>query len=219
MCFCNVGISIAGVSSWSSVRHPIKSVNCIWRSIGFAGSCISGANHLDATCAVIGVTISLLRRSGDPLRVVGGCLRRKGRGFLVVCRSCHSWGSRLRLSRLAPWCTWYLCRSGCPLLWVWFHMFLFLCWSQGRSVGAACFYSCFRPEVGCLMCLWAKYMVRVSKHHCGQTFSTYLGRWEGRSPVRRGWGAQPHKIIFDDFWSIFGKIHGLERQNSWKYRI
>ena len=24
----------------------------------------------------------------------------------------------------------------------------------------------------------------VSKHHCGQTLSTYLGGWEGRSPVR-----------------------------------
>jgi len=26
-------------------------------------------------------------------------------------------------------------------------------------------------------------MVRVSKHHCGQTFSTCLGGWEERSPV------------------------------------
>jgi len=31
----------------------------------------------------------------------------------------------------------------------------------------------------------------VSKHHCGQTFSKYFGVWEGRSPVRRGCGAQP----------------------------
>jgi len=35
---------------------------------------------------------------------------------------------------------------------------------------------------------WAKCTVRVSKHHCSQTFSTHLGGWEGRRPVRRGCG-------------------------------
>ena len=52
----------------------------------------------------------------------------------------------------------------------------------------------------------AKCTVRVIQHHCGQTFSTYLGGWEGRSPVRRGCGAQPREFFFDDFLSIFGKI-------------
>ena len=44
----------------------------------------------------------------------------------------------------------------------------------------------------------AKYTVRVSMHHCGQTFSAYLGGWEGRSPVRTP------QIFFDDFLSILG---------------
>ena len=46
----------------------------------------------------------------------------------------------------------------------------------------------------------AKYTVMVSKHHCGRTFITYLGGWEGCSPRRRGCGAQPR-----NFWWIFGK--------------
>jgi len=49
--------------------------------------------------------------------------------------------------------------------------------------------------------LWAKYTVTVSKHRCGQTFSTYFRGWEGRSPVRRGC-----KFFFDDFLWIFEKI-------------
>jgi len=37
----------------------------------------------------------------------------------------------------------------------------------------------------------------ASKHHCGQAFSTYLGGWEGRSPVRREGvrGAAPQFLI------------------------
>jgi len=37
----------------------------------------------------------------------------------------------------------------------------------------------------------------------GQTFSTHLGGGEGRSPVRRGCGAQPYDF-FGGFLSIFG---------------
>jgi len=55
-----------------------------------------------------------------------------------------------------------------------------------------------------LLLVLAKYTVMVSKHHCGQTFGTCPCGWEGRSPVRRGCGAQPHGFFFDDFWSIFG---------------
>jgi len=52
---------------------------------------------------------------------------------------------------------------------------------------------------------WAKYTVIVSNNHCGQTFSTYLGRWEGRSPMRRGvQGAAPRNFCCG-FLSIFGK--------------
>jgi len=58
---------------------------------------------------------------------------------------------------------------------------------------------------------WAKYTAMMSKHHCGQTFSTYLGGWAGHSPVRIGCGAQPREKEFDDFLSIFGK-------NSWSRR-
>jgi len=62
----------------------------------------------------------------------------------------------------------------------------------------------------------------VGKHHCGQTFSTYLGGWEGRSPVRRA----PRKKN-DDFWSIFGKnvlvledriLGNTEFQKHWELR-
>jgi len=54
--------------------------------------------------------------------------------------------------------------------------------------------------------LLAKYTVMVSKQHCGQTFSIYLGRWEGRSPVRRGCGGRsPANFCCDDFLWIFGK--------------
>ena len=54
----------------------------------------------------------------------------------------------------------------------------------------------------CLHYWLAKYTVRVSQHHCGQISSTYLGGWEGRSPVRKGCGAQPCDFltIFDNFW-------------------
>ena len=51
-----------------------------------------------------------------------------------------------------------------------------------------------------------KCMVRVIQDHCSQTFSTYLGGWEGRSPVRKGCGAQPRELFFDDFLSILGKF-------------
>jgi len=64
----------------------------------------------------------------------------------------------------------------------------------------------------------AKYTVMVSKRHCSQTFSTYLGGWEGRRPVRRGCGAQPHDFFFDDF-DFWKKCLGLEIKNSWNYRI
>ena len=50
----------------------------------------------------------------------------------------------------------------------------------------------------------AKYKVRVIQDHGAQTFITYLGGWEGRSPVRRGCGAQPRECFFDGFLSIFG---------------
>ena len=52
----------------------------------------------------------------------------------------------------------------------------------------------------------AKCTVMVSKHHCGQTFRTCLGGWEGRSPVRRRvWGAAPWIFCW---WllSIFGNF-------------
>jgi len=45
----------------------------------------------------------------------------------------------------------------------------------------------------------AKCTVRVSKHRCSQIFSTHLGGWEKRSPVRRGCGAQPRDYFFDVF--------------------
>jgi hypothetical protein len=60
---------------------------------------------------------------------------------------------------------------------------------------------------------------RVIQHHCSQTFCTYLGGWEGRSPVRRMCGAQPCEFFLDDFLSIFGTNSGLERRNSGKYAI
>jgi len=44
----------------------------------------------------------------------------------------------------------------------------------------------------------------VSKHHCGKTFSTHLGGWEGRGPVRKGAGRSPANF-FDIFLSIFKK--------------
>jgi len=54
---------------------------------------------------------------------------------------------------------------------------------------------------------------RAIQHHCGQTFSICLCGWVGRSPVRRGCGAQPCEIFVDDFLSIFGKILGLELED------
>jgi len=45
----------------------------------------------------------------------------------------------------------------------------------------------------------AQYTVMASRHHWGQAFSTYLCRWEGRSPVRR------RRFFFDDFLWIFGE--------------
>jgi len=65
----------------------------------------------------------------------------------------------------------------------------------------------------------AKCTVRVIQHHCGQTFSAYLGGWVGCSPVRRGCGVQPRDFFFDDFVDFWKKYIGLERQNSWKYGI
>ena len=53
---------------------------------------------------------------------------------------------------------------------------------------------------------WAKYTAMMSKHHCGQTFSTYLGGWAGHSPVRIGCPAAPRKRIwwfFVDLWKKF----------------
>jgi len=54
--------------------------------------------------------------------------------------------------------------------------------------------------------LLAKYTVMVSKQHCGQTFSIYLGRWEGRSPIKRGSRAQPANFFCDDFLWFFGTV-------------
>ena len=42
----------------------------------------------------------------------------------------------------------------------------------------------------------AKYTVMVSKHHCGQTFSTHLVLWEERSPVRRGCATRIFFLMF-----------------------
>jgi len=41
----------------------------------------------------------------------------------------------------------------------------------------------------------AKYMVMVSKHHCSQTFSTYLGGRRGADPYGGGVGRSP-AILF-----------------------
>jgi len=65
----------------------------------------------------------------------------------------------------------------------------------------------------------AKCMVRVIQHHCSQTFSTYLGGWEGHYPVRKGCGAQPREKKFDDFFDFWKENLGLQGQNSWKYGI
>jgi len=51
----------------------------------------------------------------------------------------------------------------------------------------------------------------MSKYRCGQIFCTYLGGWEGCSPVRRECGAQPREFLLDDFWSILEKM-----SYSWK---
>jgi len=54
----------------------------------------------------------------------------------------------------------------------------------------------------------------VSKHHCGQTFSTYLGGREGCSPVRRGGAPREKKLV------IFGRfLEVLKDRILEKYRI
>ena len=50
----------------------------------------------------------------------------------------------------------------------------------------------------------AKCTVLVIQHHCGQTFTTHLGGWKGRSLIRGECKAQPRDFFFNRrFSSIF----------------